>query len=333
MRFPAIRQNLDEWLDHPGFVPLFLLVLSILAYGLMIPWLHLYIDDWLWHWTWERMGSAGLVKYFATNRPVWGLLYQVTLSILYPNILAYHIFALLVRWASGVVIWWFFRLLWPNRPWTALIGGALFLLYPGFALQPIALTYAHIFLVYIFFLLSLCFTLLALKNRKRFWIYTIISLVLSLANLLMMEFFFTLEAARLFVIWVVIGRETPDLSQRFKRTLLHWLPYLLAFISAAFWRTFIFKFQNYRYQFDLAGQLKAAPLQTLSELALKIGEDLGEVSLGAWWPAVERLAQIKLRLATGVVTLLVIASITALVFIVILLKLLRQPAKEKRWSL
>jgi len=333
MKLPEIRQRLGNFLNHPGFVPLLLLILSILAYGLLIPWQHLYIDDWIWHWTWERMGPTGLFKYFATNRPVWGLLYQATLSTLFPNILGYHIFALVIRWVSSLVSWWLFRLLWPGRSQTALIGAVLFLLYPGFTLQPIALTYSHIFLVYIFFILSLCFNLLAFRNQKRFLSFTVIALFFSLANLIMMEFFFTLEAARFFIIWAVVSRETLGISQRIKQTFIKWIPYFLAFFGAAIWRTFLFTYQNYRYQFNLVSQLDASPLQTIFVLLKQIGIDIAKVGLAAWWPPIERLSLLKVGLTTSVITLLVIGCVSVLIFVVVLSSRNAQKTREKRWAL
>jgi hypothetical protein len=332
MLFINLQKKSLLWIKKPLFIPIFLLILSILSYGLLIPWLHLYIDDWIWHWTWERMGTAGLVKYFSTNRPIWGYLYQITLSFLYPSIIGYHLFALIIRWASGLVSWWFFSLLWPNRPYTAFWGAMLFLLYPGFSLQPIALTYSHIFIVYIFFILSLCLNLLAISSRRRFWIYTAVALVLSLANLSMMEFFFTLEIARPFILWVVIKRKTPSYSLTVKRTLFIWSPYLLIFAGVLVWRTFFFRFQNYRYHFDLLSQIKIAPTQTLLRLVSLIADDISKVSLGAWWPSIDRITHLKLTLATGMFTLLLIVSVTALIWLVFMIRRTAQPDRDLQWA-
>src|SRR5512138_3410207 len=113
MLWTELKRRFAAWTAKPGFVGLALLLFAILAYGLLIPWLHLYIDDWIWVWTWERMGRAGLVKYFSANRPLWGLIFQGTIPLLGKNILAFHLFALLVRWGSSLACWWLLRLIWP----------------------------------------------------------------------------------------------------------------------------------------------------------------------------------------------------------------------------
>lgn len=336
MKFSRSGQTFKSLLRRQGAVPLLLLAVSVLAYGLLIPWLHLYIDDWIWHWTWERLGAAGMARYFTTNRPALGWLYQATLPLLYPNILAYHLFALLMRWASALGFWWLLLLLWPQRPHTAAAGALLFLLYPGFALQPIALTYGHIFFTYLLFLLSLCFNLLALeraplRQRRWFWWFTALGLGFSLANLFLMEYFFTLEAARLLLLWLVVGREPGGAWQRLRRTVLHALPYLLVFGGAVIWRVFLFPFQRYRYEYTLLEQLQSAPLQAFANLAAQVGADLLKVTFGAWLPALERLAQLKLPLASSLLTLLAAAGVLVLVLVM----LLAQPAaprKQPRWA-
>ena len=62
--------------------PVVLLLVAILAYGLLIPQLGFYWDDLPISWIAYELGSEALTKYFSTNRPVWGLLYQITTRII-----------------------------------------------------------------------------------------------------------------------------------------------------------------------------------------------------------------------------------------------------------
>jgi hypothetical protein len=96
-----------------------------------------------------------MAQYFSTNRPVWGLLYQITTRI-FPQVPIYwQVFALLWRWLGAVVVWLIVRELWKDRPRFALGVSLLFLLYPGFNQQWSAYLYSHFFIVLFFFLLSL----------------------------------------------------------------------------------------------------------------------------------------------------------------------------------
>lgn len=303
MRSPALSRALKDVAARPAFVPLFLLLVSILSYGLLIPWLHLYIDDWIWFWTWEKFGPEGITRYFSTNRPAWGLIFQATLPVFTQTIVGSHLFALLVRWLSGLAGWWLLRLLWPGQPRIALYGALIFLVYPGFALQPIALTYGHIFLVYTAFLLSLCFNLLALRRPQHYLLYTATACLLSLVNLVTLEFFFTLELVRPALLAVIVNEKETGIRHLIAKTTRHWLPYLAIFAGVVIWRAFFFQYQTYNHPILLLSQLKADPVRSLAELFATILQDLFETSLGAWLPALQRLASLNLRQASSLATL------------------------------
>ena len=71
-------------------------------------------------WIRYELGPEAMTRYFSTNRPVWGLLYQVTTRLL-PQVPVYwQIFALLWRWLGAVAVWGIVRELWKDKPRFAL---------------------------------------------------------------------------------------------------------------------------------------------------------------------------------------------------------------------
>ena len=102
-------------LDSRTF-PLFLLALCLAAYGPLMTRLGFYWDDFPMNWIATTMGRAGLARYFSTNRPVWGLVYQLTTALLGSRPLTWQIFALLVRWVSGLSLWALLNLVWKDTP-------------------------------------------------------------------------------------------------------------------------------------------------------------------------------------------------------------------------
>ena len=143
-----------------------------------------------------------MARYFSTNRPVWGLLYQLT-TRLFPQIPIYwQVFALFWRWVTGLLVWAILRELFPKQTRFALGTALLFLLYPGFNQQSEAYLYSHFFIVLSFFLLSLYLMLRA--QKERFWLWTSLAMLFSALNLWMHEYFFTLEAARVAILWVFL---------------------------------------------------------------------------------------------------------------------------------
>ncbi len=134
-------------------------------------------------------GAEGLTRYFSTNRPVWGLLYQLTVPVLGMHALAWHALAILGRWLSGVLLYLFLRAVWRDREDFALWTAALFILYPGFSQQFIPVVYSHFFIVLNFFLGSFLLSVLAVRQPSRRWRYTLPAWALGLANLLCMGVF------------------------------------------------------------------------------------------------------------------------------------------------
>ncbi|MEP6895206.1 MAG: hypothetical protein ABI986_06330, partial [Chloroflexota bacterium] len=163
-----------------------LLAVAVLAYGLLIPQLGFYWDDLPMSWIRYQLGADALTRYFSNNRPIWGLLYQLTTHI-FPQVPIYwQVFALLWRWLGTVVVWLIVRESWKDKPSFAFGVAALFLVYPGFNQQSGAFLFSHFFIVLFFFLLSIY---LMLRHKK------IAALIFSAFNLWMMEYFFVLELA------------------------------------------------------------------------------------------------------------------------------------------
>lgn len=261
----------------PHFI---LLVVAILAYGLLIPQLGFYWDDLPISWIAYQLGPEALARYFSTNRPVWGLLYQVTTRILPDEPIYWQIFALFWRWLGAVVVFAIVENLWKGKPRLTLGVALLFLVYPGFTQQWSAFLYSHFFIVLFFFLLSYLLMLRAMEEPTRYWRLTAFGLVFSALNLWMMEYFYVLELMRVGVILTALRGERMSLRERAIKTFKHWLPYLIVFILAVLSRLFIFN--NQVYGIGLGGQLKSAPLETLVNLARNIHFTLALVLRDAW---------------------------------------------------
>src|SRR5258706_1821099 len=281
--------------------PSVLLAVAILAYGRLIPQLGFCWDDLPMSWIRYQLGVEALTRYFSNNRPVWGLLYQLTTHI-FPQVPIYwQVFALVWRWLGAVVVWLIVRELWKDKPGFAFSVALLFLLYPGFNQQSGAFLFSHFFIVLFFFLLSIY---LMLRHK------TIAALVFSGLNLWMMEYFFVLEVARIGFIWTALRDKYPNPRERLKPSLKLWIPYLALFILAVLSRLFIFN--NQVYGFGLMLQLKANPLATIISLIQNFFVSLWTVSVAAWTqvfnrldPSVHGTRTIVLYVAVVVMTLLI----------------------------
>src|SRR5258706_3005036 len=278
-----------------------LLAVTLLAYGLLIPQLGFYWDDLPMSWIRYQLGAEAFTRYFSNNRPIWGLLYQLTTHI-FPQVPIYwQVFALLWRWLGTVVVWLIIRELWKDKPNFAFGVATLFLVYPGFNQQSGAFLFSHFFIVLFFYLLSIYLML----HHK-----TIAALVFSALNLWMMEYFFVLEVARIGFIWTALRDEYPNPKERLKPTFKLWTPYLALFILAVLSRLFIFN--NQVYGFGLMSQLKANPFATIISLIQNFFVSLWTVSVAAWTqdftrlnPSIHGTLTITLYVAVIVITLLI----------------------------
>src|SRR5262245_40147075 len=122
-----------------------LLGVAILTYGLLIPKLGFYWDELPMVWIRYQLGSEALTRYFSTNRPVWGVLHQITTRLLPPIPVYWQVFALLWRWLGAVIVYILMAKLWKDKPQSALGIALLFLVYPGFNQHWAAYLFGHFY--------------------------------------------------------------------------------------------------------------------------------------------------------------------------------------------
>jgi hypothetical protein len=268
------------------FLPhLILLIVAILAYGLLIPQLGFYWDDLPMSWIRYQLGSEALTRYFSTNRPVWGMLYQLTTSVIPHEPIYWQIFALFWRWLGAVTVFAIVEKMWKDKPRVAFSVALLFLVYPGFTQQWSAFLYSHFFIVLFFFLYSILCMLRAIDEPNKYGRWTLRGILFSVLNLWMMEYFYVLELMRVGVILTALRGETMSLRERIIKTFKLWLPYLFVFVLAVLSRLFIFN--NQVYGIGLGDQLRSAPLATMIELVRSIRFTLVLVLRDAWVHAIQ----------------------------------------------
>ena len=300
---------------HPALI---LFIIAILAYGLLIPQMGFYWDDLPMSWVRYQLGADAMTKYFSTNRPVWGMLYQVTTHLLPQIPIYWQLLAFTFRWLGAVAVWGIVQELFPQRKNLALGLSLLFLVYPGFNQQWGSYLYSHFFIVLFFFLYSFYLML----RRK-----TIPALILSALNLWMMEYFFVLELARPLVILTSLREKSLTPRDRFTRTFSLWTPYLAVFALAVLSRLFIFN--NQIYQFNLREEFAKAPLETTSFLFQNLFSSLWTVT-GAAWAQVFRFPNFSTDGPRTAILYTTVVLITALLIYWILFIKRKQVEVEER---
>lgn len=259
--------------------PLALFGIVLLSYGLWIPWMGLFGNDIPYVWFYHLLGAWGPGEFAAHDRPFSAVFYAASTFLLGENVWAYHIFLLILRWLSSVLLVWVLGLVWPEHKRAALLAGLLLAVYPGFRQNPVAVEFILHFCVLDLFLLSLGAGLLAVQQPQRYWVWMAVSVVGS-AGLFWLEYFFGLEILRPIFLWLVARRQGLTGRRQWHRILRSWLPVLGVVLAFLIWRVFIFSFPTYK---PLSLQeLRANPLVALLGLAQTAARDLWTAFAGAW---------------------------------------------------
>ncbi len=287
--------------------PLFLLVLSLAAFGLLITYLGFYWDDWPAAWYYHLFGSRGFLEVFSVDRPLLGGLYQLTTPLLGSSPLRWQVFSVLARWFCATVFWLTIWSVWPKKGWAAAAAALLFLIYPGFGQQPIAITYSHAWLLMAAFFGSLATMIWAVRLPRWFWPLSITGWLLAAATHFTVEYFFGLELIRPAILWVVLADQIADRRQRLKRVLLVWLPYVLILAGFLYWRVFLT--DTPRGQVTLFSELAAHPLAATVSLLQTIFLDVSETSLNAWGQITQFRNWFGTSEITGLAPIVLIAAV------------------------
>lgn len=228
--------------------PYFLLLISILVYGLFFWQRGFYWDEFPWMWTYFQLGSEMLTKTFSTSRPFWGMIYQITMPIFGPNPWVWQLLAIFLRWLTAFLLWKILCTLYPNHQKQNLWASLFFLVYPGMGQHFIAFMYSHFYIVLSAFLFSLYLSLLAFQSEKYRIPLFIASYLFAFVNLITMEYFYFLEFARLIIFYQFVSG---DIKQRLITTVRLFLPYFGIFLGVTIWRAYFFEFQNASYGYVL----------------------------------------------------------------------------------
>ena len=305
-------------------------LVSITAYGLLIPWLHYYMDDWGFAYLYETQGFAGLTDYFAFNRPLWGMLFKLEEVFLQNNLILFHLFGLFWRIIASLSFFWLISLLWPQKKNFTLTAALLFAVYPGFLVQPMALTFGNIWVIYTFFLVSNCFTLLAIQKTERRTAYTIVAVVFSLLNISIMEYFLPLEIIRLAFLFLAVSGNS-GFWPRLLKALRYWIPYFACLMAVTIYRAFFYQDQTHIYSLGLVDVFRTSFINGLNQLIQSVGSALYQSVVVAWVQPYKSLAA---HFGTSMTFLAVFAiTIVVVVGLKIILKRSQQSQTSKfQWS-
>ncbi|MBI1793542.1 MAG: hypothetical protein HYR70_05070 [Chloroflexi bacterium] len=282
-----LRNSITTFFDKPrlrlGTVPVLIVGIAFLALGLLTLNLGFFQDDWPHVYYFSRASFDGLRQFLLNDsRPLAFVVYDTLFALLGVKPLAWHLAIFVFRTLTVLAFWGVLNVIWDGFKKENAIAALLFLLYPVYLLQPLSVAYSLHWSMFLVYMLSVLFMLLSVRKPRYFLLFTILSIVLQVFQLLMIEYYFGLELLRGLLLWLVL-RDEP-IRLRLKRTLLHWLPYLFFDLLYVFYRASYSQLYGYeRFGtmtfFTLIGQ----PLAFLSFYLRAAFQDLTEILFSSWY--------------------------------------------------
>ncbi len=292
---PKVR-DLEPWLSA-GFI----IIATLLVYGISIPWLGFYHDDWYMLWAGQsKDGLNAIIRLFQTDRPLIGWTFAFLYKFFAARVLLWQVFALVLKILTGLSVFWLLRLVLPRERLVTFIAALLFVLYPGFFQQPVAATFCIDLLGLNAIFISISLTIFSIKTPNRILkiLAILVAVILGLVNLGLYEATIGLEVVRWALVWWTLKQkdqleqENAASSTRVKGRSFHSFlkaaqnlaPYLLMLMGYLYWRLFIFvSIRKATSVSALLSDYSSNPLYSFVQIATGYIKDLLETILFAWF--------------------------------------------------
>jgi hypothetical protein len=280
----AARVQAPSW-----SLPVALAIVCFITFGLFIPSLGFYQDDWHHVYYAYARGLDSLKELFLfDNRPFAALFYIPAFKLLGFQALHWQLFSLAIRSLAVIAAWLCVGALWPGHTraaaWTALV----FAVYPLFNLQSLSVVYSMHWMGYLLFLISLWAMIQSIRQPRRYAVFTALSLVTAGLHLALLEYFAGVELARPLVLWFLQAGQPA--KRRARGALRLWLPYLGLLAFYAVYRVFLLPTPASNPGQNpvppLLAALVNAPLEGILRLVQKVLQDTTSILFTAWSSAI-----------------------------------------------
>jgi hypothetical protein len=274
--------TLPEWA-----APTFIFLVCVFSFGIVLSRLGFFQDDWhhVFYAYWQ--GDQGLQRFLLADRgPFAWVVYAMFFRILGYAPAAWHWSLMLIRFLTALVFWLALRQIWPGRSrltaWLAL----MFVVYPIFTLQPLAVAYTLHWVMYLVFMISLLLMLSGARQSRYYVPLTAAAILLEAVHLAFIEYFSGLELCRLVFLWLLL-QDLPT-RERWRKTLRYAAPYLIVLALYVDYRSSysdIFGYDRFTPLATLT-DLFRAPLAGVAGILQSMFQDVVYVVLSQWYTAV-----------------------------------------------
>ena len=312
---------------RPYAIPLIILLIMVIVFGIIIPDLGFYLDDWP-NVFFDKVGGneATLLFHAIDGRPLKGL-YPIMLFDLFGyDPLPWQIFNLTLRFLTVIFFWLVIKNLWPRHELQTGIAAILFSIYPIFAQQPIAVTFFPQWTTYLLVFISFFLMIIGIRKPKYFLVLTLLSLLVSGIGLVVSDYFIALELARPLILWFFLSGDKRKIKSKVVSTGLRFLPYLGVVAGYAIWRWFfaVLPTQD-RLEISLLSRLAEYPIKEAINLIVMVVQDFMHILVSAWYKTFEPgMISVEGPVAIGALALIFVVA----GFVLFSLRIIKLPTSE-----
>lgn len=272
---------------HIRSFPIMVLMLCVVSFGLFIPWLGYYWDDWPVIVSSYLRGVNFFWQFYSGERPIEGWIYILTIPILGTRPIVWHIFILFMRWVTVLLMWWVVRGLWPQRTREVTWMALLFAVYPAFEQQVFPVNFSAHWITYSLYFLSLGLMIRSLRKPRLAWLWNLLAVLITALHLWTMEYYAGLELLRPLVLWMMVAEDKVKLRTRIMLTMRRWFPYLLVIGIFTFWRLFLLDVGTQDpNEPKLLSDLVSQPFSAGVRLFQFAVQDFINIIFGAWYKTI-----------------------------------------------
>lgn len=267
-------------IDRFFTIPVIAVVLCFICYGCHLTGRGFFGEEWTFLWAQQHLDWSQWTDFIGVYRPVSSALWHwIAGHILGDSLLAWNLFALGARILLAFSFWWLVRMLWPQRKEMATITTLFLTVHPALTVTTMSVVFSYYFIELSLILISFAATAVAIRYRKKFWSYYVLSWLTYGISVTYSEYFILLELVRPFIIGLIIPEEQ-RWFQRVKNIWRFWLPFLVILFGYLVARFLFFEATN-SYS-NLSDSLRDFFSYPIGWIIFGTGRAISD-ALNLWW--------------------------------------------------
>jgi hypothetical protein len=247
--------RIREYLATDAGVLVVLGLVSLVAFGIFVPFTGFYWDDWVWKF-FSYAYESNYLLWQPVDRPLAGTLHVLLDAVLGDNPLNWQTANLFFRWANAAGFYLVLRKVLPDRKNIMAVVAVYFLIYPGFSEQWISIAFIHhlVPMTVLWFSFVFMFDALETQAKKKRIIKFGISIILAVLVMLTTEYFFGIEIFRAVLLLYYLLRKSPGkkLLVSLWSTIKVWWPFAVVTFGLVIWRATVGSSEGASYAVNIS---------------------------------------------------------------------------------